>query len=110
VPIVDLRRRFDLTAAKHAESPRILVLAIDGGRVGFIVDSVSEIVKVPVEAIRPAPELSSEQMRLISRVINLETEGRMILIVDPDQLIDQVETEVLASFEQSELEQATSAP
>jgi hypothetical protein len=47
-------------------------------------------------------------MRLISRVINLEAEGRMILIVDPDQLIGQVGTEVLARFEQSELEQATS--
>jgi purine-binding chemotaxis protein CheW len=110
VPIVDLRRRFELTAGKHAESKRILVLAIGGGRAGFIIDSVSEIIKVPVEAIRPAPELSSEQMRLISRVINLEAEGRMILIVDPDQLIDQVETEVLARFEQSELEKATPAP
>jgi purine-binding chemotaxis protein CheW len=108
VPIVDLRRRFDLTAAKHAESRRILVLANNGGRAGFIVDSVTEIIKVSVEAIRPAPELSSEQMRLISRVINLEAEGRMILIVDPDQLIGQVGTEVLARFEQSELEQATS--
>jgi purine-binding chemotaxis protein CheW len=71
---------------------------------------VSEIIKVPVEAIRPAPELSSEQMRLIARVINLEAEGRMILIVDPDQLMDQVQTEVLARFERSELEQATSEP
>ena len=37
-------------------------------------------------------------MRLISRVINLEAKGRLILLVDPAQLLDQVEADVLAKF------------
>lgn len=110
VPIVDLRRRFDLSTAEHAGSQRILMLAIGGVMAGFLVDSVSEVMKVQTDAIRAAPELSPDQMRLISRVINLEAKGRMILIVDPAQLLDQVEADVLAKFKRSELDPPATAP
>ncbi len=77
VPIVDLRRRFDLTSSREPGSAqRILVLAVGSGKAGFMVDGVSEVMKVPGGAIRPAPEVSSEQVRLIGRVVNLEAEGR----------------------------------
>jgi purine-binding chemotaxis protein CheW len=104
VAIVDLRRRFDLSPAEHAGSQRILMVAIGAVIAGFLVDSVSEIMKVQVDAIQPAPELSPDQMRLISRVINLETKGRMVLLVDPSQLLDQVEADVLAEFRPPEID------
>jgi purine-binding chemotaxis protein CheW len=110
VPIVDLRRRFDLSTTEHAGSERILVLAINGVNAGFLVDSVTEVTKAPVDAISPAPELSPEQMRLVSRVINLEAKGRIILIVDPSELLDQVEADVLAKFERSEFDTPVTAP
>jgi purine-binding chemotaxis protein CheW len=109
VPIVDLRRRFDLVAKEQEGSQRILVLEVTGVRAGFIVDSVSEVMKVSIEAICPAPELSPDQMRLISRIVNLESNGRIILLVDPAQLLDQVETDILGKFEQSELDHAATA-
>ena len=74
---------------------------------GFIVDGVSEVIKVPAAAIQPAPELSPEQMRLIGRVANLDAQDRMILLVDPTQLLDQIEVDVLAKFDRSDLEQAS---
>ena len=104
VPIVDLRRRFDLSGTEQAGLRRILMLAIGGVTAGFLVDSVSEILKVPTDAICPAPELSPEQMRLISRVVNLEAIGRLILLVDPAQLLDQVEADVLAKFNLSKFD------
>ena len=104
VPIVDLRRRFDLSTTEHAGSQRILMVAIGAVIAGFLVDSVAEIMKVQIDAIQPAPELSPDQMRLISRVINLEARGRMVLLVDPAQLLDQVEADVLAKFRPSELD------
>ena len=110
VPIVDLRRRFDLSTTEHAGSQRILMVAIGAIIAGFLVDSVSEIMKVQIDAIQPAPELSPDQMRLISRVINLEAKGRMILLVDPAQLLDQVEADVLAKFRPSEFDPAVTAP
>jgi purine-binding chemotaxis protein CheW len=107
VPIVDLRRRFDLSTTEHAASQRILVVTIGRVIAGFLVDSVSDIMKVQSDAIQPAPKLSADQMRLISRVINLEAsdsrnKGRMVLLVDPTQLLDQVEANVLAKFKPSQ--------
>ncbi len=101
VPVVDLRRRFDLGVTEQAAARRILMLEIGGVIAGFLVDSVSEILKVTTDAICPAPELSPEQMRLISRVINLEASGRLILLVDPAELLDQVEADLLAKFSHS---------
>lgn len=107
VPIVDLRRRFDIAAEGDQGSQRILVLGIGGARAGFLVDSVAEVLKVPAEAISAAPEMSPDQMRLISRVINLEDKGRMILLVDPAQLLDRVESDILAKFETTQRDQTS---
>jgi purine-binding chemotaxis protein CheW len=110
VPVVDLRRRFDLGTAEHAGSQRILILTIGGVIAGFLVDSVSEIMKAQVDSIRPAPQLSLDQMRLISKVINLQDEGRLILLVDPAQLLDQVEADVLTKFKRSKPGPSVTAP
>ena len=107
VPIVDLRRRFDLPPLEAAGARRVLILAVAGGKTGFMVDRVSEIIKVPAEAIRPTPELSAEQIRLIGRVVNLDEQGRMILLVDLAHLLDQVEADVLAKLDRTNLGQAT---
>jgi purine-binding chemotaxis protein CheW len=99
VPIVDLRRRFEITSKGPAASQRILVLALGGGKTGFMVDSVSEVMRLPTSIISTAPEVSTEQMRLIGRVASLD--DRMILLVDPAQLLDQIEADVLAKFDRS---------
>jgi purine-binding chemotaxis protein CheW len=101
VPIVDLRRRFDVASKEPGIAERVLVLAIGGGKAGFLVDSVSEVLKVPTDSIRPAPELSAEQMRLIGRIANFDAQSRMILLVDPAQLLDQVEADMLKKFDRS---------
>jgi purine-binding chemotaxis protein CheW len=109
VPIVDLRRRFDLNGTEQSGSRRILMLAIGGVIAGFLVDSVSKIMKISVDAICPAPELSPEQMRLISRLANLEDDGGLILLVDPTQLLDQIEADLLAKFKLSKLDAPVTA-
>lgn len=99
VPIVDLRRRFGVPSQARSEGQRILVLSFAGGKTGFLVDGVSQVIKIASGDIHDAPELSAEQMRLIGRVANLDGQDRMILIVDPAQLLDQVETDVLEQFD-----------
>ncbi|HEY0328431.1 MAG TPA: chemotaxis protein CheW [Rhodopseudomonas sp.] len=98
MPIVDLRRRFDLAANDAKTAQRVLVLNSGGGKTGFLVDSVSELLKLPARAISTAPDVSAEQARLIHRVANLEADGRIILLIDPAQLLDRVEADVLAKF------------
>jgi purine-binding chemotaxis protein CheW len=107
IPVVDQRRRFDLPEAGSNERQRIIVITFDGLRAGFLVDGVSELLKIPASAIGPAPELSEEQVRLISRVANLEDQNRMILIVDAPQLLDRRELGLLKKLGRSEPEPAS---
>jgi purine-binding chemotaxis protein CheW len=100
IPVVDQRRRFDLPAAPPSSRQRIIVITLDGLRAGFLVDAASELVKIPSSAIGPAPELSDEQVRLISRVANLQ--DRMILIVDAPQLLDRRELGLLQQMGHAE--------
>ena len=107
IPVVDQRRRFDLPEAAPNERQRVIVITFDGLRAGFLVDGVSELLKIPASAIGPAPELSEEQVRLISRVANLEDQNRMILIVDAPQLLDRRELGLLKKLGHSEPESAS---
>ena len=109
VPIVDLRRKFEMTSKEPLDNRRILVLALGGGKTGFIVDGVSEVMRLPTNCIQPAPGVSLEQRRLIGRVANLETQNRMILLIDPTQLLDQIEPDVLSKFDRNTPERSSKA-
>ena len=95
LPVVDQRTRFDLDDMERNDRQRIMVFMIDGVRTGFIVDSVSEVLKIPRNAIGPTPVLSEEQARIISRVANLEKQKRMILLIDVDHLLEKHEITTL---------------
>ena len=88
MPVVDQRRRFSLNSAERNDRQRIMVFTVGGVRTGFIVDSVSEVMRIPAVAIGPSPELSHEQKRIIRRVANLEKEKRMILLLEVSQLLN----------------------
>jgi purine-binding chemotaxis protein CheW len=98
LPVVDQRRRFGLPEAERNDRQRIMVLTIGGVRTGFIVDQVSEVLKISRSAIEPAPKLSDEQAKLIRRVANLEKQKRMILLLDPVNLLEAGEIKALQNF------------
>ncbi|MFI1989206.1 chemotaxis protein CheW [Actinoplanes sp. NPDC020271] len=87
LPVVDLRTRLGLIRTERDERQRIVVLIIGGVRTGFIVDSVAEVARVGRNVLEPAPELSEEQARVVSRVANLPDQQRMLLLVQVDQLL-----------------------
>ncbi|KUL35950.1 chemotaxis protein CheW [Actinoplanes awajinensis] len=87
LPVVDLRTRLGLSRAERDEQQRIVVMIIGGARTGFIVDAVAEVARVGREVLEPAPELSAEQARVVSRVANLPDQKRMLLLVQVDQLL-----------------------
>jgi purine-binding chemotaxis protein CheW len=95
LPVIDLRKRFDIHEKQRDEHQRIMVFNIDNVSVGFIVDSVSEVLKIPESAIQKSPELSSEQAHLFSRVANLEKQGRIIQIIEPSELLNREELKEL---------------
>jgi purine-binding chemotaxis protein CheW len=56
IPVIDLRRRFDLPAEDHP-GRKIVIAHVEGRMIGLIVDGVTEVVRLQRSAIRPAPGL-----------------------------------------------------
>jgi len=101
LPVLDMRARFGLPRAARSERQRILVLDLAGTRTGFVTDSVTEVLSVPRALVEAAPRLSEEQARLMGRVVNLAEGGRMIVVLDPEALVDEDEREALAESARS---------
>lgn len=55
VPVVDLRKRFELADAQKREETRTMVLDCEGLVVGVVVDAVLEVLRVGADAVNPPP-------------------------------------------------------
>jgi purine-binding chemotaxis protein CheW len=97
LPVIDLRLRLGLNQVARSDRQRIMVFLISGVRTGFIVDQVAEVLMIPKSSIEPAPQLSTEQSLLLSRMANLEKQKRMVQLLDPPHLMEQKELVALAA-------------
>lgn len=95
LPVVDLRTRLEIEAAERSERQRIVVFLIHGVRTGFIVDQVTEVLRLPDGCVEPSPKISEEHGELFSGMANLRDSKRMIQLINPDTLIDQESAEEL---------------
>jgi purine-binding chemotaxis protein CheW len=98
VPLIDQRTRFDLAETTSGGQARAIILTIGALQAGFVVDSVSEVKAVAAEALSAAPEFASDQTEVFDRVAHFEAEGRMVLIVNPQELLSKAERDVVAAI------------
>jgi purine-binding chemotaxis protein CheW len=94
VPILDLRLRFGTSVAAAGSQPRVLVVRLGDIQAGLVVDAVSEVMTVAADEIVPAPPFAKTQV--FGQVANLERDGRLILLVDPEDLLSRTERDSLA--------------
>ena len=92
VPIVDLRRRFDLADWSFGPTTVVIVVRIgadadEGERViGMVVDGVSEVRALHPDAVQPAPEFAgSLDVRFVRGLTSVD--DRMLILLDVDQLL-----------------------
>ena|ERR1700690_639027 len=88
IPIVGLRKRFGLCARENDKATRIIVIEVSGEIMGFEVDSVSEVLRVPIETVEPPPRLSRQSNEYVSGVGKLQ--NRLLLLLDVTRLITEV--------------------
>lgn len=98
VPVIDQRRRFETKSAGPDRKSRIIIVRIGKSLAGFVVDGVSEVLSVSVDQLRASPQLTSTQSKVIDRIANLEQDGRMILLINPQELLDRAERDMVAAM------------
>jgi purine-binding chemotaxis protein CheW len=98
LPVVDQRRRFDMPKLLNTEGRKLIVIKMERHRAGLIVDSVSDVLRTSPENIEPPPELTEETTRLVRGVINLQKSNRMVLVLDPTEVLTRAEQSLLDRF------------
>ena len=85
-PIIDLRHRFGLVPKTHDKNTRIIVIEVKSIIVGFVVDAVSEVLRIPASTVEPpSPIVAGVDSDYISGVGKLQ--DRLLIMLDLDKLL-----------------------
>ncbi|MBF0315459.1 MAG: chemotaxis protein CheW [Oligoflexia bacterium] len=88
VPVVDMRTRFGLNALDDKEQCRIVVVSIDGKITGLIVDSVTEVLRVPKNQIEAPPaSVANVDGKFIDGVGKFNEGKRIIVLINADCIL-----------------------
>ncbi len=91
IPVINLRKKFSFEEKATEDTSRIIIMEINDITNGLIVDSVSEVLRVPTSIIEAAPPMSSDLNSAFIKGI-AKMENRLIILIDIDRLIgEQVE-------------------
>lgn len=98
IPVVDLRKRFDMPLREIDQNRRLLIVALAGHTLGVVVDEVTEVITVPVANIKPPP--------MVDRGIGAEyligvclVGEEMVMLLNPDRLLSWSEADELGRIE-----------
>jgi len=90
IPVVDLRKKFGLEEKENDEQSRIMIMDIQGITMGLVVDSVSEVLRIPSSTVEPTPPMASNiSAEFIKGIAKLE--DRLIILLDMDRLLGKSE-------------------
>jgi len=96
IPVVGLRQRIGLERKEPTTTTKIIVASVNNDVLGFMVDSVSEVLRINSDTVEPAPRLGDGGQKYVSGVGKLD--NRLLLLLDLDKLLtDDENTAVLAA-------------
>jgi purine-binding chemotaxis protein CheW len=97
VPIVDMRIKFNLGTPTYDQFTVVIIINVGSKVVGMVVDSVSDVISLKPEQIRPAPEmgtaLNAEYLTGLGTI-----DERMLILVDIDKLMSSSDMALNGSF------------
>lgn len=97
IPIIDLRRRFGLSSKPEDKDTRIIVIEINSVIVGFVVDAVSEVLRIPASTVEPPPPVvAGVESDYISGVGQLK--DRLLIMLDLDRLLSTEDLDLLSAM------------
>ena len=99
VPIIDMRIKFNLGTPTYDQFTVVIILNMASRVMGMVVDSVSDVITLSPEQVKPAPEMGS--VLDTDYLIGLGTvDERMLILVDIDKLMSSAEMGLVAQAAQ----------
>ena len=100
IPIISMRKRFGLTENEKNSETRIIIMDVAGTLNGFIVDAVSEVIRIHSSDIQPPPSMVTSGgigQEIITGVFNHAE--RLLITMDIDRMFSNDERERLDAME-----------
>lgn len=86
IPVLDLRVQFGISSTENDENTRIVVVEVKGNTIGFIVDSVHEVLRIDRSIVEPAPQMgTSIDSSYVAGVAKLE--GELLILLELENLL-----------------------
>ncbi len=96
VPIVDMRIKFNLALSEYNQFTVVIVLNVGGRVIGMIVDSVSDVLTLSADQIKPAPEFAAALGT--SYIVGLAVlDERLLILLDIERLMRSDEMALIDS-------------
>ncbi|MCM3145324.1 chemotaxis protein CheW [Brevibacillus sp. MER 51] len=88
LPIINLRKMFDLEPMEETDDTRFVDLQMDGLNIGIIVDAVSEVMNIPQSMIEPAPPIiAGVEGKYLQGIARMN--DKLIMLLDVDEIFGQ---------------------
>lgn len=100
IVVINLGMRFGLTSKELDDDSRIIVVEVDNHVLGMVVDSVSEVLRLPSEDVEPAPEvikakINADYLKGVGKLSD-----RLLILLDLEKVLTEEEiTEVAEAGE-----------
>lgn len=97
IPIINLRKKFDLMDSEYDKRTRIMVMEVVGELMGFIVDEVSEVIRISEKEIQPPPPAVSNgiEQECMAGVINQA--DRLLVLLDLERMFSADERRLFSN-------------
>jgi purine-binding chemotaxis protein CheW len=90
IPVIDLRQKLGMPRKEHDNNTRIIVVEVNSKTVGFIVDGVKEVIRIPAGVTEPPPEIvsgiNSEYIKSVGKL-----EDRLLILIDLEKILSKNE-------------------
>lgn len=90
IPIVDLRERFGLQAQEQTAMTRVIVVEVEGRPVGIVVDSASQVVRIPADQFDPPPPVMGVRAQDFITAVG-KTGDTLVIMIDVDRILSTQE-------------------
>lgn len=97
IPVVDLRKRFDMPPRPSSASTRLLIIRLAGQSLGLVVDDVTEVITVPVKDVKPPPTVADGLAVYYLLGVCL-VDNVLVMLLDIDKLLTTNEVKALESL------------
>lgn len=103
IPVINVRRLFDLEEREADDRTRIIIVDIGGTKTGLRVDQVNEVLRLSIHDIEETPSIVTEEStsRLMQGICKINDGKRMIVLLDVSEILDQRELKHLKQMAKS---------